>query len=229
MTASPLTVRDLRRLWKPHKERLNAQLAEHPTVIRFHRACSWLQRAEQIAEPADDWSLLSLWIAFNALYGEWNDKEREPKRDQKCWEDFLTRVVALDRRGDVANTLVDHRKLVMSILDDAYLSRYFWEAPNGKQASQSRKAKFKAQTWYFQKMWLKLLDELVARIYFLRCQLVHGAASHNGKLNRTAVRRCSLMLDHLVRAILLVWIHNGADEDWGTLCYPPLKTPLGAR
>ena len=42
MPTEALTVRDLRRLWKPHKERLNGHAAEHPTTIRFHRACSWL-------------------------------------------------------------------------------------------------------------------------------------------------------------------------------------------
>ena len=55
----------------------------------------------------------------------------------------------------------------------------------------------------------------------LRCQLVHGAATCNGQLNRTALRRCSTMLGHLLNAILLVWIDHGADEDWGPMCYPP--------
>lgn len=66
------TVRDLRRKWKPHKERLNELEAEHPTNIRFHRACSWLQRAEQINEKDDlDLTILSQWVAFNSLYGQW--------------------------------------------------------------------------------------------------------------------------------------------------------------
>ena len=72
MPASTITVRDLRRLWKPHKERLGGQDAEHSTNVRFHRACSWLQRAEQIAGKDDlDLALLSQWIAFNSLYGQW--------------------------------------------------------------------------------------------------------------------------------------------------------------
>jgi hypothetical protein len=37
MPASPQTVHDLRRQWKPHKVRLAAMRAEHPTAIRFHR------------------------------------------------------------------------------------------------------------------------------------------------------------------------------------------------
>ena len=74
-----LTVRELRRLWKPQKERLNQEHHQHPTNIRFHRACSWLQRVEEIQDDAVlDHVLLSLWTAFNALYGQWDGERQEP-------------------------------------------------------------------------------------------------------------------------------------------------------
>ena len=67
------TVHDLRRRWKPHKERLAALGGERPTSIRFHRACSWLAHVEQMPDGQDhDLGLVSLWIAFNALYGKWD-------------------------------------------------------------------------------------------------------------------------------------------------------------
>ena len=67
------SIRDLRRRWKPHKERLSAQEDGHPNPIRFHRACSWLARVEQMPDAADqDLALMSQWIAFNSLYGQWN-------------------------------------------------------------------------------------------------------------------------------------------------------------
>jgi hypothetical protein len=75
----PLTVRDLRRRWKPHKERLG----ENPTNIRFHRACSWLQRVEDNPDDLDD-ALLSQWTAINALHGQWDDLQKEPVADQAC-------------------------------------------------------------------------------------------------------------------------------------------------
>ena len=70
-------------------------------------------------------------------------------------------------------------------------------------------------------------DRLIERIYLLRCQLVHGAATFNSSLNRTAIQNCSEMLDHLLRAFLLVWIDHGAAEDWGTMCYPPMRSRIG--
>ena len=73
MPASPPTVYDLRRQWKPHKERLAIERSEHPTAIRFHRACSWMSEVEQL-DPVRhaDQILLHQWIAFDALYGQWD-------------------------------------------------------------------------------------------------------------------------------------------------------------
>jgi hypothetical protein len=87
MLESSMTVRDLRRLWKPQEERLSAAQSHHPTAVRFHRACSWMQRAEQISDQTDfDFVLLSQWIAFNSLYGQWNADAREPLADRTCWQ-----------------------------------------------------------------------------------------------------------------------------------------------
>ena len=71
------SVHDLRHRWKPHKERLAALKGEQATSIRFHRACSWMARVEQMPEGQDhDLGLVSLWIAFNSLYGQWDCQKR---------------------------------------------------------------------------------------------------------------------------------------------------------
>ena len=99
-TTTAQTVRDLRRRWKPHKERLAALKEEQPTAIRFHRACSWMARVEQMPDGQDhDLSLISLWIAFNSLYGQWNCQKREPKPDRESWRGFIDRILRLDRDG----------------------------------------------------------------------------------------------------------------------------------
>jgi hypothetical protein len=72
--------------------------------------------------------------------------------------------------------------------------------------------------------WTQIIDEILARIYVMRCQLVHGAATCGGKLNRTSLKHCVTMMQRLLPALLLVWIDHGADEDWGTMCYPPVGT-----
>jgi hypothetical protein len=101
------------------------------------------------------------------------------------------------------------------------LNSYFWQAPSLQHSGPSKKARCNAQTWYVEGRWTKILDELLERIYLMRCQLAHGAATYGGQLNRTSLRHCVVMLQHLLTAFLTVWIDHGADEDWGSMCYPP--------
>lgn len=56
----------------------------------------------------------------------------------------------------------------------------------------------------------------------LRGQLVHGAASRDGAINRESVQRCAEMLGYLLPAFLRVVIKHGVEIDWGPLCYPPI-------
>jgi hypothetical protein len=110
-TSGPLTVRQLRNRWKPHKDRLEAEQADQSTSIRIHRACSWLGVVERMGERPDyDQALLSQWIAFNALYGQWDKQKQEPMADRSCWRSFMDRILALDADGHVAEVLKGQRE-----------------------------------------------------------------------------------------------------------------------
>jgi hypothetical protein len=134
----PTTVRSLRHRWKPTKERLQEIRGDHPTNIRFHRACSWLGQVEVLGGTNSDLALICQWTAFNSLYGLWDEGKREPLPDRECWRKFCDRILALDTNGQMSAILTEHKKLVMALLDDEYLSRYFWEDPSPKRAGQSK-------------------------------------------------------------------------------------------
>ncbi|MFO0905279.1 MAG: HEPN domain-containing protein [Pirellulales bacterium] len=226
-----ITVHELRRRWKPHKDRLVAERPAHPTPIRFHRAFSWLARVERLEEADVDLALISQWVALNALYGQWNSLAGMAVGDRESWRVFLDRVVDLDTDQLIARVLLDHQRLARSILEDAYLSDLFWQEPEaGAQSTvqatvraTARRMRSNAQMWYFEKRYKLILDQVVERIYLMRCQLIHGAATYGGKLNRRSLRHCATMLKHLIPALFLVLIERGADEDWGIMCYPPLE------
>ncbi len=220
---SPKTVRDLRRLWKPKKERLNNEHDSHPTAIRVHRAFSWMAQAETMDESDMDMILICQWVGFNALYGQWDDEKREPISDRFSWKQFLDRILKLDKKGHVGETLIENKRLVIKIMEDEYLSKFFWEEPTDVRARKSKKAMYDARTWYLEKRWVMIIERLTERIYLMRCQLMHGASTYGGKLNRTSLKYCSIMLGHLLQAIIQVIIENGADEDWGVMCYKPLR------
>ncbi|OUT62196.1 MAG: hypothetical protein CBB71_02630 [Rhodopirellula sp. TMED11] len=224
MNESEISLHLLRGLWKPHKTRLALVDAGHPTNVRFHRACSWLQHAESIGtDQHQEVALVNLWVAFNALYGQWDGALQQPVPDTECWKHMLERLLELDQTDLIPEILCVHRTLAIKIFGDPFLSRFFWQNPSEENAQRSRTRRYAAQTWFAEKRWLKILEALLERIYLLRCQLVHGAATFGSSLNRSAVRHCSIMMDHLLRAFLLIWVEDGADEDWGIMCYPPLK------
>ena len=68
----------------------------------------------------------------------------------------------------------------------------------------------------------RVTEQVLERIYLLRCQVVHGAATCGSQLNREALKHCTTMMRWLLPAILQVWIDNGSDLDWGPMCYPPM-------
>lgn len=225
-----VSVRELRRRWKPHKDRHNGCEPGQSTLIRFHRACSWVSRVETMAEEDDaDLALVSLWIAFNSLYGQWDRERREPAPDRGCWRAFVDRILVLDTNKHTIGTLQEHKRLVMSLLEDDCLSTTYWRDPSKRRDGHARRMKSTAQSWYLAEQWTMVLDELLDRIYLMRCQLVHGAATYGGKLNRTSLRHCVCMLQHLMSTFLLVWIEFGADQNWGPMCYPPLTERVDAR
>lgn len=216
-----MTVRELRRRWKATKERLSSSARHEPLLIRIHRACSWLQRVEELPPDVLDDRLVLQWVSLNSLYGQWNEERREPQPDKLILPQFLDRILGLDSEQRVAQIIADERQLVLSIFEDAYLTKFFWENPSEIQAKKAMSTRHKAKSWYVEGKTGLILARVMERIYLLRCQLVHGAATHGGKLNRSAIHQCSAMLEHLMTAILLIIIDHGADEDWGALCYPP--------
>lgn len=223
MTAAPPTVRELRRRWKPHKERLGRLQSDHPSAVRFHRACSWLQQAEGLqAAEQPDFVLLCQWIALNALYGQWDPDRAEPVPDRGSWQAFVGRMLELDSSGHLVSLLQEHKRLVLSIIEDAYLNRHYWQDPTPRSANRARNGRHQAQAWYVERRWRVVIEGVLDRVYLLRCQLTHGAATHGSRLNRTALKRCVTMMSLLLPAFLQVWIEHGADEDWGPMCYPPL-------
>jgi hypothetical protein len=182
-----------------------------------------IHRCEQ-AEGADaDLALICRWVAFNSLYGQWDAPRREPRVDRECWRQYLDRLLAMDDSGHIAGMLQAQRELVIAMLDDAYLSPFFWQDPTDRQASKARKARYDARTWYVEKQWGMLLDRLLERVYLMRCQLMHGAASFGSRLNRTSLARCNAMMARLIEAVLLAMIDHGEAADWGLMCYPPLE------
>ena len=166
-----------------------------------------MARVEQMPDGQDhDLGLVSLWdrVQF-ALWGSGTARSVSRDPTARAGAGFVDRILRLDIEGCIPAALQEHKRLVMALFDDEYVSGYFWQEPSANRAKQSRKAAYNAQTWYIEERWTTVLDEILARVYVMRCQLVHGAATYGGKLNRASLKRCVTMMQRLLPALLLVW------------------------
>ena len=60
-------------------------------------------------------------------------------------------------------------------------------------------------------------------VYYMRCQMIHRAATRGSSLNRDTLAACLDMIRLLVPTMLGIVIDHGRDLDWGPVCYPVVK------
>jgi len=188
----------------------------------MHRTFSWFEAVDRASPDDHDARLIFLWIALNALYGRWNDAKGEPEPDFHQLQQMVKTVLNLDRDERVSKELIGHKRLVLSIFEDKFLNEYYWRTLNRNINYSVNYSRSKALELYAGRSWQRLLEEVLQRVYLVRCQLVHGAATYGGRLNRAAVRRSGTLLEHLLKCFLVVIIDHGLSANWDCLCYPPI-------
>ena len=220
MSQTPLTVRDLRRSWKPFKE-----AAPEETAVRVHRMFSWLSRSQELPMDSseDDAKLVWLWAAWNAIYGSWDQAGGKPDEDLPSQERCLKMLYEADeqRHRHLETFLIEHKKLASALCGDLWLSRQFWS--EGKLAAQKNAERAKRN--FLEAMregrHRAALDLTLSRVYLGRCQLVHGAATCGSRLNRAQIRRCATFMGHLLPVVSTIVTESFHDKSWGVLCCPP--------
>jgi hypothetical protein len=205
------------------KARQRAERDGYPEALglRVHRALSWLHRAEQCAED-NDGRFIFLWISFNAAYAQQLSlDERSPEADRAL--QFIRKIVSLDDAKQLYGVLWNaFPGPVRVLLDNQYVFQPFWNAQAGslvdwrdafdRANAAAREALRRGDT-------ADLLRVVLARLYTLRNQLVHGGATWNSRVNRDQVRDCSRLLGQLVPAIIEIMMDH-PDTLWGDPVYP---------
>jgi hypothetical protein len=214
-----MTVAELRRRFKAICEATNQRFQNYQ--IRVHRALNWLERALEVdSDDQPDGRLLYSWIAFNSLYGTWDEDAGFPAKDREAWQAFLGRILSLDQNELLGKQLIVLRPQVLALLENNFLDPRFWREP---QASRSHRGQYhRALSIYMEKRWLELLTMALDRVYVLRGQIVPGAATRGSILNRAVLQQCGQVLEGLLPPMLHLAIERGAHDDWPPLCYPPV-------
>lgn len=211
---------------EPPAEHLRACLREIPQAkrvahqafsIRIWRGLSWLESAEKASEP--DEGFIYLWIGFNAIYGHLDDEGRGAA-DKASWQSFLARLVEHDSNDRLGDILRDAQQAVCRLVNSQYLYTPYWQdKPDWRE--RLRKAVQTTLVNYRNGYTLPILQELFERLYVLRLQVFHGAATRGSKLNRDTLEPATDLLGLLMPAMLQIMIAAGPGIDWGEICFPP--------
>ena len=190
--------------------------------IRVHRSLSWLERAiDTDPDEQPDGRLLYGWIAFNSLYGRWDDQAGFPAPDTDAWREFLGVVLRKDATQRIASSIQQLREPILKLLENQFVDPRFWQNP--QNPGNLRRRYHEALSLFVERRWLNLAILAIERVYVFRGQLVHGAATRGSELNRLTLRQTREVLEGLLLPILEVVIEHGCDDDWPPLCYPPIR------
>ena len=197
--------------------------------LRVHRALSWLKRAELCGDDDEDARFIFLWIALNAAYA--NEIQRDAdEAEQAVLQRFLKLLVAVDR-GNLLYALVWDRFSgpIRLLLHNKFVFQPFWDFQSGRMGEREWKQKFeRANQAAFRALGSEgqtatVLAIVLARLYTLRNQLVHGGATWKGSINREQIRDGAAIMSELTPRIIHLLIRNPS-EDWGDPRYPVVNT-----
>ena len=216
-------------------------------MLRMRRITSWLTRAEQELferEPPDtDAAFIFYWIAFNAAYAEDRSDEygKHDLNERTSFKEYFGRLFYYDHRNEIYNALCSEvsKEVVLSFINNKYLYADFWDHYLGIRGHGGWKSKFDAENREvslaldrtirkgkaFPLAALKdralVLKTLFDRMYVFRNQMIHGAATYKGKVNREQVNDGARIMALLVPLFIELMMNNSG-ADWRVPNYPPI-------
>ncbi len=218
-------------IYEALKSRQRLERESHPPnlALRVHRALSWLNRAEQLAEDTDG-QFIFLWIAFNAAYAtDLDEKYRASER--ATFRNFLQKLLSLDKRKTMEQLVWDQFSgSIRLLLDNRYIYQDYWDYRNGKLTEEQCRGRFDdankaARAALVQRDTATVLSIVLSRLYTLRNQLMHGGATWNSSVNRDQVRDGANLLGKLVPLVIEIMMDN-VNTLWGDTCYPVVNEKI---
>jgi len=215
------------------KQRLLRDGLRQEMDLRVHRAISWIGRAEQETDDPDA-AFIFLWIGFNAAYADETDLSETPLSERQQFSDLLNRIVELDE-GARLHTAIWQRFQgpVRQLMENKYIFRPFWLNLNSVPGHDDWIRKFRASAERFRRAMIdkdtaRVLSIVFDRLYVLRCQMMHGATTWNGSVNRGQVEDGAALLRVLLPIMIDIMLDH-PDEDWGRPFYPVVDAERSSR
>lgn len=193
--------------------------------LRVHRSISWIGRAEAERQDSDA-AFIFLWIGFNAAYADETDTQSETLLgDRRQFVEQLSRLVQFDDKSRLHKAIWERfQGPVRNLMENRYVFRPFWQNQNAVPGHEDWARKFHASAKSFARSMkhgdtAKVLLIVFERLYMLRCQMMHGGTTWNGKVNRAQVKDGAAILGFLLPIMVDLMLDN-PEEDWGKPFYP---------
>ena len=192
--------------------------------VRIHRSLSWLNRAEQCTEEDPDSQFIFLWISFNAAYACETGNSYRPI-EHEMYNSFVEKLYKLDKDKKLDKLVWDdfsHK--IRVLLKNHHVFQPFWDHLGGSITETMWREKFSNANNAANKAigsgdTAKVISIVLARLYTLRNQLIHGGATWNSGVNRSQINDSNYILAQLVPIFIEIMMNN-PDELWGQPCYP---------
>lgn len=210
------------------KDRLRAKRdrMDRNDAVRLHRAISWLQSAEKYAEDQDI-QFISLWVAFNTLYGIDEDIHAS-LGERDLFQRYVHKLCKHDADKAIYNCLWDKFSgPIRTLISNQYVFSPFWTAVRSSDSSGDWKESFSksekaTKSFLAMQKVPELLSVVLDRLYVLRNQLMHGGATYQSQINRQQVTDGA----HILATLLPIVVHimlEASDEEWGQIRYPVVE------
>ena len=194
-------------------------------TLRIHRALSWAEKGLEASEDQDA-ACIFYWIAFNAMYAR-KTEEYSERQEQNDFQQFLRRVGNLDSKREVTGVLRDcWEDAKHGLIDNRYVYKGFWTVGGAGAGDPRWKKGFdeeikQVEAGVRNDDYLPGLRVLFDRLYVLRNQLQHGAATPGSSVNRQQVEAGAAVMARLIPTFIGVIIDN-PNADWGRPYFPPV-------
>jgi len=190
-------------------------------IDRLTRAKSWLDRSYRaLSEERElEFGFISLWIAFNALYGV-----AEEEKFEKAMQRFLPTIVDADTKQlrELFNTL-RHEEYVKTLLTNTFLVKSNWVDGVYKSRSQRNNDHEIYEACNGHADYKESLPIVLRRIYVLRNQVLHGCSTHSRGTNKGSLIPAVEVLMKLLPCFLNIVVSSEDTRQWGRLPFTRMK------
>jgi len=205
------------------KDELQASIPEFLS-LRVHRSLSWLARAEKQLDDEDS-EFIFYWLAFNALYArEKMEYYNSVEGERGAYKLYFVKIAKLDKEQLIYDALWNRfSDPVRNLMRNKFVFQPFWNHYNNHENDNNweerlEKSKEMSLTALRNEDTALMLHLIFDRLYVLRNQIFHGAATWQGSVNREQIKDAKNILAFLLPIMIDLMLKN-PEVSWGRPCY----------